>query len=84
MPEWVANDGAADPVPQSPVTSDRPDETITLVPYAAAKLSHYCLPAAEEAVTFTKCDFALRLVLISKFKDAKDLASDSAALGGCF
>ena len=27
---WQAEDGAADPVPQSPVTSDEPEETITL------------------------------------------------------
>ena len=36
--EWRAVDGAADPVPQSPVSSSEKEETITLVPYAAAKL----------------------------------------------
>ena len=38
LPDWRAVDGVADPLPQSPVTSDQPEETITLVPYAAAKL----------------------------------------------
>ncbi len=35
---WRAVDGVADPVPQSPVSSDEPEERITLVPYGAAKL----------------------------------------------
>jgi uncharacterized protein len=38
LPSWRAVDGVADPVPQSPVTSQEPTERITLVPYAAAKL----------------------------------------------
>jgi uncharacterized protein len=38
LPSWRAVDGVADPVPQSPVSSDAPNEQITLVPYAAAKL----------------------------------------------
>lgn len=38
LPDWRAVDGVADPLPQSPVTSDQPEETITLIPYAAAKL----------------------------------------------
>jgi hypothetical protein len=35
---WQAVDGVAEPVPQSPVSTGAPDETIKLVPYAAAKL----------------------------------------------
>jgi uncharacterized protein len=38
LPSWHAEEGAAAPVPQSPVTSDEPEETITLIPYAGAKL----------------------------------------------
>jgi hypothetical protein len=48
LPEWVATDGTADPVPQSPVTSDQPDETITLVPYAAAKLRISAFPQLKK------------------------------------
>lgn len=35
---WRAEDGAANTVPPSPVSSDQPQESIRLVPYAAAKL----------------------------------------------
>jgi hypothetical protein len=38
VPAWRAEDGVADSVPQSPVTSSEPPEKIALVPYAAAKL----------------------------------------------
>ncbi len=41
---WRAIDGVADPVPQSPVTSDEAEERITLVPYAAAKLRITAFP----------------------------------------
>jgi hypothetical protein len=41
---WRAEDGVADPVPQSPVTSPHPDEPITLIPYAAAKLRITAFP----------------------------------------
>lgn len=44
LPQWRAVDGVADPVPQSPVTSDQPQETITLIPYAAAKLRITAFP----------------------------------------
>lgn len=47
--EWRAIDGVADPVPQSPVTSDQPEELITLVPYAAAKLRVTSFPYTKEA-----------------------------------
>ncbi len=38
VPSWRAVDGVADAVPQSPVESKETEETITLVPYGAAKL----------------------------------------------
>jgi uncharacterized protein len=41
---WYAEDGVADPLPQSPLTSDQPEETITLIPYAAAKLRITAFP----------------------------------------
>jgi DUF1680 family protein len=44
IPAWVAEDGVANPVPQSPVTTDQPEETVTLVPYAAAKLRITAFP----------------------------------------
>jgi uncharacterized protein len=47
LPSWRAIDGAADPVPESPVTSDEPRQTITLVPYAAAKLRVTAFPVLK-------------------------------------
>ena len=44
LPSWRAEDGAADPVPQSPISSDQPEESIRLVPYAAAKLRVTAFP----------------------------------------
>ena len=44
LPRWRALNGAAEPVPQSPVESSEPDETITLIPYAAAKLRITAFP----------------------------------------
>jgi uncharacterized protein len=44
LPSWLAIDGVADPVPQSPVSSSEPTEKITLVPYAAAKLRITAFP----------------------------------------
>jgi hypothetical protein len=45
--QWRAEDGAADPVPQSPVDSDQPEGTITLIPYAAAKLRITAFPQCK-------------------------------------
>jgi hypothetical protein len=45
--EWRAEDGVANPVPQSPVVSDQPEETITLIPYAAAKLRITAFPQCK-------------------------------------
>ena len=42
--QWRAEDGAADPIPQSPVASDQPEEKLTLIPYAAAKLRITAFP----------------------------------------
>jgi hypothetical protein len=42
--QWRAEDGVAGPVPQSPAESDQPEETITLIPYAAAKLRITAFP----------------------------------------
>jgi len=45
--EWRAEDGVANPVPQSPVVSDQPQETITLIPYASAKLRITAFPQCK-------------------------------------
>ena len=41
---WRAEDGVANPVPQSPALSEEAEETITLVPYGAAKLRITAFP----------------------------------------
>ena len=50
LPAWQLVDDSAGPLPVSPVTSKRPDEMVTLVPYGAAKLRitafPYMLPGA--------------------------------------
>ncbi len=45
--EWRAEDGVADPVPQSPVKTSEPEETITLIPYATAKLRITAFPQSS-------------------------------------
>jgi hypothetical protein len=47
VPDWRAVDGVADPVPQSPVLTQEAEETIRLVPYAAAKLRITAFPQAK-------------------------------------
>ncbi|MGI8772916.1 MAG: beta-L-arabinofuranosidase domain-containing protein [Acidobacteriaceae bacterium] len=50
FPEWQAEDGVAQPVPQSPVESrQQPDETLSLIPYAAAKLRITCFPELKKS-----------------------------------
>jgi len=44
VPEWLAVDGSAGPLPKSPVESHLPEETLTLVPYGAAKLRITAFP----------------------------------------
>jgi hypothetical protein len=44
---WRAEDGAANAIPESPVTSDQPEETIELIPYAAAKLRITAFPQCK-------------------------------------
>jgi uncharacterized protein len=46
-PTWQADDGAANPLPQSPVPSPDPEEEITLIPYAAAKLRITAFPVVK-------------------------------------
>ena len=41
---WRGEDGAPNPLPQSPVVSEAPNETLTLIPYAAAKLRITAFP----------------------------------------
>jgi uncharacterized protein len=48
LPGWRAEDGVANPVPESPVHSAEPVETITLIPYAAAKLRITSFPQLKE------------------------------------
>ena len=45
--QWRAEDGVAGPVPQSPVVSDQPEETIALIPYASAKLRITAFPQCK-------------------------------------
>jgi DUF1680 family protein len=47
LPDWRAEDGVANAVPQSPVKSEQPVETITLIPYAAAKLRITAFPQCK-------------------------------------
>jgi DUF1680 family protein len=47
LPDWRAEDGAANPVPRSPAGSGQPTETIALIPYAAAKLRITAFPLCQ-------------------------------------
>ena len=43
-PEWQETQGVAGELPQSPMASSKPEETLTLVPYGAAKLRITAFP----------------------------------------
>ncbi len=47
VPEWALVKGSAGPLPQSPAASKEPVETLTLVPYGAAKLRITAFPELE-------------------------------------
>ena len=49
IPAWQAEDGVAKPVPLSPIESKEPEETVTLIPYAAAKLRISCFPSLKNS-----------------------------------
>jgi hypothetical protein len=47
IPEWEMVNGSAGPLPESPVKSKEPLETLTLVPYGSAKLRITAFPIVE-------------------------------------
>ena len=44
LPEWRSEDGVANPIPEKPAASKEREETIKLIPYAAAKLRITAFP----------------------------------------
>ena len=51
IPVWLSEDNVADPVPPNPVNSTEPEEIVSMIPYAAAKLRITAFPvlASEDA-----------------------------------
>lgn len=45
--DWRAEDGVANPLPESPVQSEEPEELLELIPYAAAKLRITAFPVLK-------------------------------------
>jgi DUF1680 family protein len=48
IPQWTIEDGSAGTLPQSPVRSSEPIETLTLIPYGKAKLRITEFPVIEQ------------------------------------
>lgn len=49
LPSWVASEGVAGALPEGPVESSMEEETITLIPYAAAKLRITSFPRLRDS-----------------------------------
>ncbi|HET7841991.1 MAG TPA: beta-L-arabinofuranosidase domain-containing protein [Terriglobia bacterium] len=48
IPDWKLVEGSAGPLPESPVQSSEPLETLTLIPYGAAKLRVTAFPQLKD------------------------------------
>ena len=51
LPNWSEKENSAGPLPLSPVSSTSPLQTLTLIPYGAAKLRITAFPALRERST---------------------------------
>jgi hypothetical protein len=49
LPSWMASEGVAGTLPASPVETSEHDETITFIPYAAAKLRITSFPRLKDS-----------------------------------
>jgi len=47
LPDWKLVDGSAGPLPVSPASSQEPVQTLSLIPYGAAKLRITAFPALD-------------------------------------